>query len=96
MLSDINKLLNSFFIYPYFEEQLQESECFLFQCSVICCRECRTQVGFTNDVFSLSLEGPLGAYVNPHGHVHETITIYKSQNVNLMGRPTKEHSWFPG
>ena len=66
------------------------------KCSVICCRECKTQVAFTNDVFCLSLEGPLGAYVNPHGHVHETLTIYKSQNLNLMGRPTKEHSWFPG
>ncbi|XP_052085302.1 protein cereblon-like [Mytilus californianus] len=66
------------------------------KCSVICCRECKTHVALTNDVFSLSLEGPLGAYVNPHGHVHETLTVYKSQNINLMGRPTKEHSWFPG
>ena len=81
--------------------QMELHQCYLynlllFQCSVICCRECKTQVAFTNDVFCLSLEGPLGAYVNPHGHVHETLTIYKSQNLNLMGRPTKEHSWFPG
>lgn len=66
------------------------------KCSVICCRECKIQVAHTNDVFSLSLEGPMSAYVNPQGHVHETLTVYKSQNLNLMGRPTKEHSWFPG
>lgn len=66
------------------------------KCSVICCRECNTQVASTNDVFSLSVEGPMGAYVNPHGHVHETLTVYKSENINLMGRPSKEHSWFPG
>lgn len=69
--------------------------CF-FQCSSLCCKECNTNIANKNDVFSLSVEGPLGAYVNPQGYVHETMTVYKAQNLNLIGRATKEHSWFPG
>lgn len=38
----------------------------------------------------------MAAYVNPHGYVHETLTVYKACNLNLMGRPSTEHSWFPG
>lgn len=66
------------------------------KCSSLCCKECNTNIANKNDVFSLSVEGPLGAYVNPQGYVHETMTVYKAQNLNLIGRATKEHSWFPG
>lgn len=38
----------------------------------------------------------MAAYVNPHGYVHETLTVYKASNLNLIGRPSTEHSWFPG
>lgn len=38
----------------------------------------------------------MAAYVNPHGYVHETLTVYKASNLNLMGRPSTQHSWFPG
>lgn len=41
-------------------------------------------------------EGFLGAYVNPGGHVHETLSVYEATNLTLIGRPTTEHSWFPG
>lgn len=30
-----------------------------------------------DDVFSMSTVGPLGTYVNPGGHVHETLTVYQ-------------------
>lgn len=64
--------------------------------SILCCRECNQQVADKCDVFSLSYEGPLAAYVNPGGHVHETLTVYKVHNLHLIGRPSTEHSWFPG
>uniref|UniRef100_A0A4W5R2I8 Protein cereblon n=1 Tax=Hucho hucho TaxID=62062 RepID=A0A4W5R2I8_9TELE len=44
----------------------------------------------------LSLYGPMAAYVNPHGYVHETLTVYNASNLNLVGRPSTLHSWFPG
>uniref|UniRef100_A0A3P9LUN6 Protein cereblon n=1 Tax=Oryzias latipes TaxID=8090 RepID=A0A3P9LUN6_ORYLA len=54
---------------------------------------CRNDVFFS---YSLSLYGPMAAYVNPHGYVHETLTVYKANNLNLVGRPSTLHSWFPG
>ncbi len=66
------------------------------RCTVLCCKDCGTLIAKKEDVFSMAVEGPLGAFVNPHGHVHETLTVYKAQNVHLRGRSSTEHSWFPG
>ena len=45
---------------------------------------------------SMSVRGPLGAYVNPGGYVHETVTFYKATGLRLRGMPSAENSWFPG
>ncbi|XP_072178020.1 protein cereblon-like [Diadema setosum] len=68
----------------------------LQKCTMLCCGECYTQIANKSDVFSMSLDGPMAAYVNPGGYVHETLTVYRAQNLNLVGRPSKENSWFPG
>ena len=44
----------------------------------------------------MSIHGFMSAYVNPNGHVHETLTVYKAKNLSLIGRPSTEFSWFPG
>lgn len=44
----------------------------------------------------MSSDGPLNAYVNPNGFVHEIITVYNATGLALSGSPAKEHSWFPG
>lgn len=44
----------------------------------------------------MSSEGPLGAYVNPHGFVHEIMTLFKANGLAVIGNPVKEYSWFPG
>jgi len=54
------------------------------------------EVTSMSSVFSMSMSGPLSAYVNPGGHVHETVTVYQAKNLSLFGRPSTEHSWFPG
>ena len=69
---------------------------FPFQCTVLYCRDCNLLIANKKDVFSMALEGPLGAYVNPGGHVHETLTLYNAQGLTLIGRSSTEHSWFPG
>ncbi|KAM5313458.1 protein cereblon [Glossophaga mutica] len=67
------------------------------KCTSLCCRQCQeTEITTKNEIFSLSLCGPMAAYVNPHGYVHETLTVYKASNLSLVGRPSTEHSWFPG
>jgi|SRR6218665_1837372 len=67
-----------------------------YQCTVLCCSRCSQPIASKKDVFSMSVEGPLGAYVNPGGYVHETLTVYKAQGLNLTGPPSEESSWFPG
>lgn len=44
----------------------------------------------------MSTDGPLNAFVNPNGYVHELITVQKAIGLLLHGAPSKEHSWFPG
>jgi cereblon len=66
------------------------------QCTVLCCKDCGLLIANKNDVFSMAIEGPMGAYCNPAGYVHETFTVYKAQGLNLIGRPTTDNSWFPG
>lgn len=60
------------------------------------CKICRTIIGKRSDMLVMSDEGPLGAYVNPHGYVHEIMTLYKAVGLALMGSAVKEDSWFPG
>uniref|UniRef100_A0A6Q2WRS3 Protein cereblon n=1 Tax=Esox lucius TaxID=8010 RepID=A0A6Q2WRS3_ESOLU len=67
------------------------------RCTSLCCKQCQDmEITTKNEIFSLSLYGPMAAYVNPHGYVHETLTVYKASNLNLVGRPSTLHSWFPG
>ncbi|KAG5274962.1 hypothetical protein AALO_G00142070 [Alosa alosa] len=67
------------------------------RCTSLCCKQCQdTEITTKSEIFSLSLYGPMAAYVNPHGYVHETLTVYKTTNLNLIGRPSTLHSWFPG
>ncbi|XP_064632798.1 protein cereblon-like isoform X2 [Lineus longissimus] len=66
------------------------------KCTKLCCRECGHHIANKNDVFTLSLEGPMGTFVNPGGYVHETLTVFKAQGLTFIGRPSTEHSWFPG
>ena len=47
-------------------------------------------------MFSMSQEGPQSAYVNPGGHVHETLTLTKAKSLTLVGSSSTEFSWFPG
>ncbi|XP_012587550.1 PREDICTED: protein cereblon [Condylura cristata] len=67
------------------------------RCTSLCCKRCQeTEITTKNEIFSLSLCGPMAAYVNPHGYVHEALTVYKACNLTLAGRPSTQHSWFPG
>ena len=44
----------------------------------------------------MSSDGPLGAFANPNGYVHEVITLTKTDGIAVTGPPVKEYSWFPG
>lgn len=56
----------------------------------------QTVIARRSDMLVMSSEGPLGAYVNPHGFVYEIMTLQKANGLALIGRAVKEYSWFPG
>ncbi|KAJ4872406.1 ATP-dependent protease La (LON) domain protein [Raphanus sativus] len=60
------------------------------------CKHCQTVIARRSDMLIISNDGPLGAYVNPHGYVHEIMTFYKANDIALRGRPVLKDSWFPG
>ncbi|XP_064399498.1 protein cereblon-like isoform X7 [Halichondria panicea] len=60
------------------------------------CSNCDTDLGLKEDIFSMSVDGPLAAYVNPGGYVHDTLTLTKAVHLNVQGGPSSDHSWFPG
>lgn len=69
----------------------------LDSCKILYCNGCHSKVARSEDVFSMSVEGPQGTYVNPTGYVHETITVYKAQSLRVLDDdPATEYSWFPG
>ncbi|KAF3335059.1 Protein cereblon [Carex littledalei] len=48
------------------------------------CRNCLTLIAKRSDMVTMSNDGPLNAYVNPHGYVHEVITVYHANGLALM------------
>ncbi|KAH9761313.1 protein cereblon [Citrus sinensis] len=60
------------------------------------CKTCKTAIAKRSDMLVMSSEGPLGAYVNPHGCVHEILTLNKANGLALYGPAETEYSWFPG
>lgn len=44
----------------------------------------------------MSADGPISAYVNAHGFVHETLTLQRASRLVLAGQPQTANSWFPG
>ncbi|KAL6851609.1 hypothetical protein ACP4OV_020173 [Aristida adscensionis] len=64
--------------------------------NIIKCRNCQSVIAKRSDMVVMSTDGPLGAYVNPHGCVHETITVSNATGLVLSTAPSTDHSWFPG
>nr|GLL38052.1 protein cereblon [Ipomoea trifida] len=60
------------------------------------CKTCLSLIARRSEMLVMSGEGPLGAYVNPHGFVHEIMTLLKANGLAVIGNPEKEYSWFPG
>ncbi|KAH7574286.1 hypothetical protein ACOSQ2_008672 [Xanthoceras sorbifolium] len=60
------------------------------------CKNCKTAIARRSDMLVMSSDGPLGAYVNPSGCVHEIMTLYKANGLALVDRARTEYSWFPG
>lgn len=66
----------------------------------LCCAHCRRPLATKPTVFSVpGAEGTVGAYVNAHGFVHQTLTLREllsPERVVLDGQPESRDSWFGG
>ncbi|XP_077209860.1 ATP-dependent protease La (LON) domain protein [Tasmannia lanceolata] len=60
------------------------------------CKTCQAVISKRSDTLVMSSDGPLNAYVNPQGYVHEIMTLYNATGLALIGPPVREYSWFPG
>ncbi|KAG9449106.1 hypothetical protein H6P81_009071 [Aristolochia fimbriata] len=60
------------------------------------CKSCLSVIAKRSDSLVMSRDGPLNAYANPHGYVHEVMTLNNACGLALAGSPQREHSWFPG
>jgi hypothetical protein len=49
-----------------------------------------------SDMLVMSSDGPISAYVNAHGYVHETLTLSNAYGLFEDGDAQTENSWFPG
>lgn len=47
-------------------------------------------------IILMSKAGMQSNYVNPGGHVFETVTVSFAKNLELIGNPSTQFSWFPG
>ncbi|XP_044464519.1 uncharacterized protein LOC123195027 [Mangifera indica] len=63
---------------------------------IVQCKTCKTAIARRSDMLVMSSEGPLGAYVNSGGYVHEIMTLYKTNGLSLEDHAYTEYSWFPG
>jgi len=61
------------------------------------CKRCMGIIARRSDMLVMSADGPISAYVNAFGHVHETLTLARARGLSLAGQPqTTANSWFPG
>ncbi|CAK9227707.1 unnamed protein product [Sphagnum troendelagicum] len=60
------------------------------------CKCCSAIIARRSDMLVMSSDGPISAYVNTHGYVHETLTLARARGLILAGQPQTANSWFPG
>ncbi|KAG0611107.1 hypothetical protein M758_7G116100 [Ceratodon purpureus] len=60
------------------------------------CKCCMAAIARRSDMLVMSADGPISAYVNAHGYVHETLTLARARGLHLDGQPQTANSWFPG
>lgn len=47
-------------------------------------------------MFSMSVDGPLAAFVDMGGFVHDQLTVTEVRGVRKQGAECKDHAWYPG
>ncbi|MBN1959853.1 MAG: hypothetical protein JW841_02800 [Deltaproteobacteria bacterium] len=59
------------------------------------CRHCENIISDTNALFSMRQGRTSLVFANPAGVLFEILTLNFAQNLDIVGMPTGEFSWFP-
>lgn len=62
----------------------------------ILCRRCGEELSDGSAVFAMTSGGSSEVFVNPHGVLHEVVTVHWARNLIVAGPPTTEFTWYPG
>lgn len=60
------------------------------------CKKCKQWVAFVSDAIQVDDIPTLTLQINPHGFVHEVITVKYVVHCLIAGPPVPADSWFPG
>lgn len=60
------------------------------------CRRCGNEVSEHSQLFLFDSERLHRVFANPHGYLHEIVTLRRAWNLRTVGAPTTEFSWYPG
>lgn len=64
----------------------------------VLCARCGGFLATTREIFSMTVQGAAGTFVNPGGHVFQVLTLRDVHRDHVFIDPTRstEDSWFPG
>ena len=60
------------------------------------CKNCKQWIAFVSDTIQVNDIPTLTLQINPHGFVHEVITVKYVVNSLIAGPPVPADTWFPG
>lgn len=60
------------------------------------CKNCKQWIAFVSDTIQVDDIPTLTLQINPHGFVHEVITVKYIVNCLIAGPPVPADTWFPG
>lgn len=60
------------------------------------CTKCLNPVALQGTECTIGEQSPTSLQINPHGYLHQVLTVKDAFNIFLYGSPTPADSWFPG
>ena len=60
------------------------------------CAVCAQEISDTGAIFAMAAERATRVFANPHGHLHEIMTLLHARGVIVVGPPTTDFTWYPG
>lgn len=60
------------------------------------CRKCEQELSDTDALFLIDSDRLTRVFANPHGYLHEIVTVRSARGLTVVGPATTEFTWFAG